>query len=388
MGQESASGGIWPFASGFPDPLDSEDDQPSVPVQAPAAGAEQPEPPAGGLAGPDQPLDPIALGAAQAPAGASGGLSASRGELMEAGSRQGAASPVVARQATASLPGAPTADIAGTASKPWEQAADPWGWGSNSENGAIPPPYTALPTGVAPGASADASSTRRRAVIVGVGVLVLLLAVGSVSLAVTRWGAGRLASPAAERVGSTHTTGAGDPSSGDSSEPSTDPSPDPTVTTSSGSPSTQPSTADSTAAARQVEAQAKQTLNYLADQGKQTVSLDSRWVSQLASKWIGITDPLQRTASGSHTFKASDILAEHTRLKSGQNAGAYVFMLRSTDFGLGKRPDRKILYVTFADGGFGSLNEVQRWCKHRFPKLSGKRLLNTCLPTRLKPVHG
>ena len=134
------------------------------------------------------------------------------------------------------------------------------------------------------------------------------------------------------------------------------------------------------------ESVAKQQLAALARQGLAAHSLDSRWVAQLASKSVGITDPLQVTESGSHKFNASDILAEHRRLDLETTDGSDVFMLRSTDYGKGQRYKGKILWVTFADGGFTDRSEVVQWCRSRFPGLSGDKLANQCFPNRLRPL--
>jgi hypothetical protein len=232
------------------------------------------------------------------------------------------------------------------------------------------------------------SRPRQKIMLIGLAVLVMLLAIGGgVGLAVSRSNAGQSGSSGSGPAADTGATDPGLPSFGNSSEPSILTTSEPSTLASSGFPSPTPTNATPTPTEEEIEAEAEEELARLASQGRQDVTPDSRWVAQLASKWIGIRDPLQRTNSGSHTFEASDILDEHNRLKNDNNFGASIFMLRSTDFGLGKRADRKVLYVTFADNGFSSRAEVKQWCRDRFPTLSGTRLLNTCLSTRLKPLR-
>ena len=49
---------------------------------------------------------------------------------------------------------------------------------------------------------------------------------------------------------------------------------------------------------------------------QQAVKIQGQWVAQLASKYVGIVDPAQVTASGGHKFFAVDILNEHLTLAS------------------------------------------------------------------------
>lgn len=147
-------------------------------------------------------------------------------------------------------------------------------------------------------------------------------------------------------------------------------------------PDESPSAADPTAT---VQSSARRTLDQLADDGSATVSLDGRRVAMLASKWNGVRDPLQKSASGSHVFHYSDILAEHNDLADGDNLGASVVLLRSTDYGKHARsPNGKVMYVTFAySADFTSSEDVQDWCDRRFSELTDKERANNCVPTRL-----
>lgn len=69
------------------------------------------------------------------------------------------------------------------------------------------------------------------------------------------------------------------------------------------------------------------------DAPRVAVMLDGRWVAQLSTKVGGITDPLQSTASGSHTFHWVDILQEEQALRQNATFGADVVTLLSTKFG-------------------------------------------------------
>ncbi len=127
-------------------------------------------------------------------------------------------------------------------------------------------------------------------------------------------------------------------------------------------------------------------LDQLAQQDLNQVSLNGQWVAQLASKYPGITDKIQTTASGSHTFGAADILDEHNRLaQDPANGTARIVLLKSTDYGIRQLTDGHPLYVTFALGGFGSASAVTSWCRNRFPDLSVSERADQCAARRLKP---
>jgi hypothetical protein len=108
-------------------------------------------------------------------------------------------------------------------------------------------------------------------------------------------------------------------------------------------------------------------------------------VVQLSSKYVGITDPRQVAANGTHRFLAGDILAEHEALRERFGTSAQVVLLLSTDFGSRYRDRGRALWVTLATRPFGSIAQAARWCQGRFPGLSGKDLANVCLPRTLPP---
>jgi hypothetical protein len=119
----------------------------------------------------------------------------------------------------------------------------------------------------------------------------------------------------------------------------------------------------------------------------QTVTLDGRWVAQVASKSIGITDPLQVARNGTHIFYAADILAESESAAAAAGTSR-VLLMHSTDFG--KRstaPDGQPYWVTIVDAGFGSADGVNAWCAQTYAALSPAELANACAPRTLSPPH-
>lgn len=134
-----------------------------------------------------------------------------------------------------------------------------------------------------------------------------------------------------------------------------------------------------------VESQAATQLAALRDGDRSAVRFRGQWVPMLASKWVGVRDPLQVAANGSNRFLTADILAEHTRLRSASNLGARVVLVSSTDFGTRRTIDGKPLWMTFALTGSTSRADAQAWCTRRFPGLTGSRLANVCTPWQLSP---
>ncbi|MDG4762713.1 hypothetical protein O7632_01070 [Solwaraspora sp. WMMD406] len=110
-----------------------------------------------------------------------------------------------------------------------------------------------------------------------------------------------------------------------------------------------------------------------------------QYVAQLASKSVGIVDPQQVAENGSHVFYASDILAEHERLRREHEASAPVALLLSTDYGKRQLYAGQPLWITIAVGDFTSADEVTSWCADRFPYLSAAALDNQCVARKLEP---
>lgn len=126
-------------------------------------------------------------------------------------------------------------------------------------------------------------------------------------------------------------------------------------------------------------------LKALAKSDGASVELNGRWVAQLASKYVGVNDPLQETVEGSHTFAAKDILAEHMRLRSTTDA-TRVLLLDSRSYGKHTGYNGQPIFVTVAlDPAFTDADAVQAWCEAQYPGKSGAALENVCLPSRLTP---
>jgi hypothetical protein len=119
------------------------------------------------------------------------------------------------------------------------------------------------------------------------------------------------------------------------------------------------------------------------------VPLDGRWVAQVASKWVGVTDPLQVAQNGTHTFYAADILAESLGARSTMNDPSDVYVLLGTDFGQRSvGPNGAPIWVTIVDAGYASHDNVLAWCRVTYPSLTPDQLADTCAPRQLTPPHG
>jgi hypothetical protein len=210
-------------------------------------------------------------------------------------------------------------------------------------------------------------------VVIGAAVAVLLIA--AVALIATRRDTGTTEPPAGPvQVQPLETT------QGDGSDP--DQGTEDRTGTQQTSDAPQP---DPTDTAYDTETAALEELSRLRDESLQLVTFDGRYTAQLASKSVGIVDPYQTTASGSHTFQGADILAEHQELRDATTDGATVVLLLSTDFGKRQLYRGRPLWVTFALGDFATGAAVTRWCAARFPDLTGKELLNQCAVRKLEP---
>ena len=135
------------------------------------------------------------------------------------------------------------------------------------------------------------------------------------------------------------------------------------------------------------EDQALAELAVLRDRSLPRLVTDGRWVAQVASKSVGITDPLQTAANGSHTFYATDILAE-SRTATSSVPDSAVLVLQGTDFG--KRSsagDGRPYWITVVDEGFTSSDQVDAWCASTYPTLVAEQLANACAARTLVPPH-
>jgi hypothetical protein len=157
-------------------------------------------------------------------------------------------------------------------------------------------------------------------------------------------------------------------------------------TTSTGptsSPSPTPKPPKPTKAERERGARAE--LERLAAADLNATYFQGQWVAQLSSKYIGVKDKLQETATGSHTFKAVDLLDEHRGLRKRFSKRHEVRLLRGQDFyPYYKTKDGDTFWYTFVLSDFGSEKQVKRFCAAAYPKLKGKVRKNRCLPRELK----
>jgi len=139
-----------------------------------------------------------------------------------------------------------------------------------------------------------------------------------------------------------------------------------------------PTTLESADAA-DLQAGALAELEQLRQQDVATVVPAGQFVAQIASKHPGIRDPLQTTADGSHVFQATDILAEHQRLRAEHGDTEHpVILLKSTDYGKRQLKDGQPLWVTFAVGDFPDKQAVLDWCADQFSDLGPTELKNQC----------
>jgi hypothetical protein len=129
-------------------------------------------------------------------------------------------------------------------------------------------------------------------------------------------------------------------------------------------------------------------LNSLRSKSVSRVVLDGRWVAQVASKSVGITDPLQTAQNGSHTFFARDILAESLAARSTVADASQVYVLWATDFGRrSTAPDGSPYWVTIVDAGLTSAADVTAWCARTYSTLTPEQLADTCAPRTLTTPH-
>ena len=246
----------------------------------------------------------------------------------------------------------------------------------------VAPPGVAWPTAHH---AAPSAGGRRGMMPVYIGTAVVILLVTVILIVVHGRGGTANAQPTTYAGPTSGALGLADPTSGGTVAPSTDTSV-PASQPPSEPPSAPPSAAPSTPPPAVTQATALATLRQLRVQDIGTIAFDGEYVAQLASKSVGITDPLQVAANGTHTFRATDILVEHDRLAAGNNLGAHLVLVLSTDYGKRQLYHGEPLWVTFALANFGSASAVSSWCHRRFPTLSGDRLEDQCAVRRLEPI--
>jgi hypothetical protein len=207
------------------------------------------------------------------------------------------------------------------------------------------------------------------AALIGVAAAVVLLIVGVVAVVSLR--SRGTDAPVADPVMVTTTDPVLDPTTDSADQPTTDP-----ATT---DPTTEVTTEDAAA-------DPSSQLETLYQQDRSTVSFDGQYAAQIASKYPGITDSLQTTDSGSHTFQAADILTEFERLRDQHGSTEHpVVLVKSTDYGKHQIKNGHFLWVTFAVGDFPSKQSVVDWCNAQFGDLSAAELADQCAVRKLEP---
>ncbi len=137
------------------------------------------------------------------------------------------------------------------------------------------------------------------------------------------------------------------------------------------------------------EERALAELTALREESLTRLVTDGRWVAQLASKEVGIVDPLQVAQNGTHTFRAVDILAESRAALATVDDPSAVSVLHGSDFGRhSSAEDGDPYWITLVDVGSDSRADVAAWCAATYPQLSGEELTNSCVPRRLTPPQG
>jgi hypothetical protein len=162
------------------------------------------------------------------------------------------------------------------------------------------------------------------------------------------------------------------------------------VTVPSGeTPTVAPTTAAPTTQSQEaLEAQALAQLNALRVASLPRLPHDGRWVAQVASKSVGITDPLQTAQNGSHTFYAADILAESQAAQQKVDDPTKVYVIWGTDFGKRSQASNGLPYwMTVIDNGFAGSAAVKSWCASAYSSLTPQQLADTCVARQLTPSH-
>lgn len=158
--------------------------------------------------------------------------------------------------------------------------------------------------------------------------------------------------------------------------------------TSASDPTGLPESTDSGTVTIDAETTARTYLDDTVAQDEAAVAerLDGRYVVKLASKVAGTTDPLQTTASGSHTFGWADVQAEYEQIRRHPGFGtATVLMTRSDRIGKARvdPASRVAYYVTIADIGATSRSDVTAWCRQVYATDSDTVRNNKCMPMEL-----
>ena len=285
--------------------------------------------------------------------------------------------PIAAPTGPMPEPGPPTAARPSTAA-PWAPAATPAGWAP-----AQPPagPPSAPPAG--PPSDGSRGGAGRR-VLAAVVVLCLVAAAVAVTWYVRRDGD----APTTDTAQPTSEFGAPLPSRPDAGSSDADTDDEAAAPSSSRSSAAAPTTSAAPTPTVSPEEQALAQLQALRTSSLSGLVPDDRWVAQVASKSVGITDPLQFAQNGSHTFYAVDILAESRQAVVSVADPSAVLVLQSTDFG--KRSwaaDGQPYWVTLVDLDFASSDAVKAWCASTYSGLTPEQLANACAARTLSAPH-
>ena len=154
---------------------------------------------------------------------------------------------------------------------------------------------------------------------------------------------------------------------------------EPTVTVTD--PPTQVPTTDPVAPIDPQRAAANELVR-LSKDGFGRATFDGRYVPRLSSKYGGIVDPIQTTASGSHVFQNTDILSE---FKTDQQRFPDAVLLRTTDFGQQPTVRGHSLWLDVVLQYFPTQGDVLSWCASTFPQYTAGQLDDHCYPQQLNP---
>ncbi len=217
--------------------------------------------------------------------------------------------------------------------------------------------------------TATPAPSKRPLLVAGAGAVVLLLLV---VVGVFGWRQGWFGG--AETAGAGTTSAAGGGTSGTSSgggqasaaapSPRVAPSPSPTPSPTPPSP-------------EQLRATAIDTLEAMVVNDRARNPIRGQWVAQLASKYEGVSDPLQQSTP----FTVPQILDEVNRLRSNPDYGSLVRVVHQGDWG-NSTAGPLTMWVTFADIDYPSKADVQAWCEARFTQ-RGDELSDVCDPRQM-----
>ncbi len=123
---------------------------------------------------------------------------------------------------------------------------------------------------------------------------------------------------------------------------------------------------------------------------RHSLTTDGHYLVELSAKFVGCYDPQLTAQNGTHTFYATDIVAEHLELAN--RFGPDVHMFDSRTFGKqtvnrNKPPTEEIWVTVYDPGTFPTKASVASWCTANFPGLSGDALDNVCLTRMATPPH-